>query len=466
MAEEYVKSVFQLLDFAPYQGSYFQEFTLKGFTLEELEARANGVELRLNTDVAGGYLREEESFSLSGEVVFVGFGIISEDWNWDDYKDVSVKDKIVLVRVNEPDPSNAELFEGQALTYYGRWTYKIEEAARRGAKGIFLIHNDESAGYGWNVVENSWGKEELFLASALDNDLKFRAWIRQEKLREVLGTKGISLDDLYRQSESREFRPVELGFGVDLAGKVSYREATTRNVVGVVEGSDPVLKDKAIVLSAHVDHLGMNPDLAGDQIFNGALDNASGVAAITLAAKILQERQADLKYSIIVLACEAEESGLLGSAYFSENIEPEKVVCDINLDMPSVWGATRDFQAIGGRYSTLEDILQEILAEEGFYYSYYSQSNQGYFYRSDQFSFAKRGIPGIWLSPGEDYLSGDNPVKTYQSKYHTVEDEFDPNWPLDSFVETIRIMTLMVDYLNRQMPELKWKGKMTFPVDR
>ncbi len=466
LAEEYVKSIYQLMDFEPYQGSYFQEFTLQGFTLEELQAQANGVELLLNTDVSGGHLREQESFSMSGDVVFIGFGIVSEDWDWDDYEDVSVRDKIVVVRVNEPDPSNAELFEGKALTYYGRWTYKIEEAARRRAKGILLIHNDESAGYGWNVVENSFGGELLFLPSALENDLRFRAWIREEKLREVLEAKNISLDDLYRQSESREFRPVELGFGMDLSGRVSYREAKTRNVVGVVPGSDPVLKDKAIVLTAHLDHLGMNPDLEGDQVFNGALDNTTGVAAITLAAKIFKDRQEDLRYSLIVVACEAEESGLLGSAYFAQQVDPSKVVANINLDSPSVWGKTRDFQAIGGRFSTLEDILKEILEEEGFYYSYYSQSNQGSFYRSDQFNFAKQGIPALMLSPGEDYVSGGNPKDEYHSKYHTVEDEFDPNWPLDSFVETIKITTLMIDYLNRNTPELKWKGKMTFPVDK
>ena len=467
LAEHYLKSVFKLLDIAPYEGSYFQEFTLKGFTLEALTLMANRYRLGFRKDVVGSYTRESEIFSLTGDAVFAGFGIRSEDWSWDDYKDVSVKDKILLVRVNEPDPSDPELFEGPALTYYGRWTYKIEEAARRGARAILLIHTTESAGYGWHVVENSWGGEEIYLPSAIENNLEFRGWIREEKLRAVLEAGGLALSELYARSEQRDFRPVDLGFQIRIQGRNRFRSFETRNVVGFIPGNDPKLSEKSILLSAHIDHLGMNPSLEGDSIFNGAIDNGSAVAAMIMSAKILKAYEKSLKYSTIILGCEAEESGLLGSLYFANSIDPEHIVANINFESTPVWEKSRDFMAVGARYSTLEDILKKILREEGLTYSTFSLKNQGFFYRSDQFSFARKGIPSIWISAGEDYVSGRNRLKDFfvGGDYHTVDDEYNPGWELESTIQTIRTTCLLVDHLNRLKPEIRWKGRMTFPVD-
>lgn len=477
LAEEYVKSVYELLGLEPYGGSYFQEFELQGYALEDLSVGAKGIELRLGADVVGSYVREEASFSLEGDAVFAGYGIVSDAWSWDDYKDVPVDGKILIVRVNEPGrggtapaaeaADDSTLFEGPALTYYGRWTYKIEEAARRGARGILLVHTDETAGYGWQVVRNSWSGEELYLPLSLENDLAFRGWIREERLGEVLDAAGVSLDGLYRRSESRAFEPVDLGFKVKVKGRNAFRSLETRNVVGYIPGGDPQPSKKAVVLSAHIDHLGMNESLEGDRIFNGAIDNASPVAAMIASARVLAGHRKDLAYSVIVLACQAEEAGLLGSRYFAENIEPADVVCNINFESTPVWGRTRDVMAIGAKYSTLEDILKGILKERGLAYSYFSMSEQGFFYRSDQFSFARRGIPALWISAGEDYLSGVNHLRDFflGGAYHTVDDEFDPAWQLESTIQTVEAAVQLVEYINRHRPVIEWKGKLTFPVD-
>ncbi|MCK4351244.1 MAG: M28 family peptidase, partial [Candidatus Krumholzibacteria bacterium] len=411
LAEEYVQSVFRMYGFEPYYGAdgYFQEFTLKGYSLTELAVKSAGVVLRLGDDVVGSFPRDVESFSLTADAVFCGYGIKSDAWSWDDYKDTDVTGKVVIVRVNEPGRTDPELFEGGALTYFGRWDYKINEAALRGAKAILLVHTTETAGYGWHVVQNSWSGEELYLPSDLENDLSFRGWIREERLREIFIKKGIDLDELYERSETRGFRPVDLELQISAEGRNSYRSFTTRNVVGLIPGSDSAYKDRAILLSAHIDHLGMNEDLPGeDKIFNGAIDNGSAVAAMLATAKALAERSEELKYSVIILACQAEESGLLGSYHFALSLDPKRIVCNINYESTPVWERTGDIFALGAKYSSLESIMHKVLAEQGLEYTYFSMYEQGFYYRSDQFSFARRGIPSIWLSAGDEYESGAN----------------------------------------------------------
>lgn len=467
LAENYIRSVLEILDIAPYGGSYFHEFTLSGHRVDSLSVSLQGEPVEFRDDVMGSYVGNDDSFSLEGELVFAGFGIISEPWSWDDYGELEMEGKILLVRVNEPGREDPELFEGPALTYFGRWTYKIEEAARRGARGIFLVHTRDSAGYGWQVVRNSWGGEELYLPSMLENDLLFRGWIREQKLEEILADRDISLRELYRKSESRDFLPEALGITARIEGDSRHREFRTRNVVGHIKGSDSQLNSKSIILSAHIDHLGMDSSLEGDRIFNGAIDNASAVASMMAVAKRLREQQEKLNYSVIVLACNAEEAGLLGSRYFAAGVEPSSIVANINFESTPVWERSRDFIAVGARYSSLEDIIREIVRDKGLAYSYFSMSNQGFFYRSDQFSFARRGIPAVWLSSGEDYISGVNRLREFfLGDYHTVNDEFEPEWELESTIQTVEVTLDLIDYLNREQPVLQWKGRMTFPVEK
>ena len=478
LAEEYVRSVFRTYGFEPYYGSdgYFQEFILKGYSLTELTVKAAGVTLGFGEDVVGSFPRDVESFSLTAGAVFCGYGIESDAWSWDDYKDIDVAGKIVIVRVNEPDrdrppPLTAEedvLFEGGALTYFGRWDYKIVEAASRGARGILLVHTTETAGYGWHVVQNSWSGEELYLESNLENDLSFRGWIREERLREIFTESGIDLAELFARSETRDFQPVELDLQVSIEGRNSYRSFKTRNVVALIPGSDPELKEKAILLSAHIDHLGMDEDLPGeDKVFNGAIDNGSAVASMLATAKALAERRDELKYSVIILACQAEESGLLGSYHFALSIDPKQIVCNINYESTPVWERTEDIFALGAKYSSLEGILHKVLAEQGLGYTYFSMYEQGFYYRSDQFSFARRGIPSIWLSAGDEYEDGSNHLRNFffGGNYHTVDDEYDPAWPLGGTVQTVETAVRLALHINRHTPEIKWKGRMTFPIN-
>ncbi|MDD3642685.1 MAG: M28 family peptidase [Candidatus Krumholzibacteria bacterium] len=468
LAEEYMRSLFKQFDMEPYEGDYFQQFTLRGFTTLDLVVQANGVRLAFLDDAVGSFVRDGASFSLGGQAVFVGYGIAADAWSWDDYKGADVSGKIVICRVNEPGPGDTGLFEGDALTYYGRWTYKIEEAARRGARGILLVHTDDTAGYGWHVVRNSWGGEELYLPSQIEDGCEFRGWVREKKLREILSAVGRDLGELCEASERRDFEPVDLGFAVTITGRGESRSLIARNVVGVIPGADPLLREKSIVLSAHIDHLGMNESLPGDdRIFNGAIDNGAAVAAMAMTAKLLGERREELHYSVIVLACQAEEAGLLGSRHFAETIDPGSVVCNINFESTPVWGPSRSILGVGAEYSTLERTLELVASDLGLGYSMFSMADRGFFYRSDQFSFARRGIPAVWISAGEDFEDGFNhALEFFTGAYHTVDDEYDPLWELASTRQTIEAAVLLALRIDRETARPAWKRALPFPVDQ
>ena len=471
LAELYMKSLFKFMDLAPGAGdNYLQPFKLIGFTIDRLAVTAAGVKLDYPEDIVGTFTRSSgangenrSEFQLEAEAVFVGFGIKAGLWNWDDYKKTDVKDKIVITRVNDPGMFIPGIFEGNILTYFGRWIYHIEEAARQGAAGILLIHTDETAGYDWNVVKNSWSGEELFLESGLKNNLKFRAWVKESSLRKVLAAKKINLDQLYKKSLTRRFQPVNLGFTVRINGTNSSRELLNNNVAATIPGKSK----KKIVLSAHIDHLGMVPGSPGDNIFNGAIDNGSAVASMMMTAKILKEFQKDLYYTIVVLACNAEESGLLGSRFYVQNVpDRENIIANINFESTPVWGKTSDFMAVGARFSTLEDMLKDIVEKEGLEYSYFSMVNQGFFYRSDQFSFARYNIPALWISAGENDDSGEKKYpRFWKTDYHTVRDQYNPRWPLEGMKQTVKMTLLLIDRLNKTKEEPKWKGRLTFPLD-
>ena len=338
LAEISLQGLFKFMDLQPgVDGSYFQPFEMKGFSNNGFSVKAGGVELEYIDDVVGTVTLEEENIEINGDAVFVGFGVKTGIWDWDDYKDVDVKDKIVVTRVNDPGMVNDDIFEGKTLTYFGRWTYHIEEAARRGAAGILLIHTDESAGYDWNVVRNSWTGEELYISSDLQNNLKFRGWIKESSLRKVLQTKAIDLDELYADSESEDFYPVDLGVNIRILGTNQFRDVTCRNVVAEIEGKTK----ERIILSAHIDHLGTDAGKQGDNIYNGAIDNGTAVGAMMVVAKILKEYQDALHYSVTVLGCNAEESGLLGSKYYAQNTDRSNVIANINFESTPVWGTVR-----------------------------------------------------------------------------------------------------------------------------
>ena len=459
LTEIYLHGLFKLLGL----DSRFQPFSLQGFQLSELNVSACGRELAYREDTVGSYVRPEADFSLEGDAVFVGFGIRTRFWNWDDYKKSDLHGKILLVRVNDPGLYVPQIFDGSALTYFGRWTYKIEEAARAGAAAILLIHTTPTAGYDWQVVKNSWSGEELYLPASLENDLKFSGWIREQSLKSLLAEKKIDLERLYRKSLSRKFRPVDLGFKIRISGRNSFRKLETRNIIGEFPGRS----GKNIVLSAHIDHFGRNIQLEGDQIFNGAIDNSSAVAAMALVAKIFTDAGKKLHYGLTFLACQGEEAGLLGSKYFVANSEREKIVANINFESTPVWEKSLDAFAAGARYSTLEEAMRQVAAAQGLGYSQFSLTDQGFFYRSDQFPFAQAGIPAIWLSAGEKSASGRNRIAEFfkGGAYHTVKDEYDPAWELESLRQTVKLAVGLIEHLNltREIP--RWKSRLTFPVE-
>lgn len=465
LAEIYMQSLFKWMELEPgvENNSYMQPFTLKGFTVTRLDINAGSVSLEYQKDVVGCWVGKEHTFTMAGDAVFVGFGIQADLWKWDDYKDTDVKGKIIIARVNDPGMFNEKIFEGKTLTFYGRWTYHIEEAARRGAAGILLIHTDETAGYDWNVVINSWSGEEVYLESDLENNLKFRGWIKESSLKKILATKKINLDQLYTKSLQPNFKPIPLGFPITINGTCSQRDVINHNVIGVIPGKSP----KKIVLSAHIDHLGKNDKETGDAIFNGAIDNGSAVAAMMVTAKILKEHQNGLYYTVVILACQSEEAGLLGSRYYVKTLaNKEDIIANINFESTPVWGKSSDFMAVGARFSTLEDMLKTILEKEGLTYSYFSMTNQGFFYRSDQFSFARYNIPAIWISAGENDDSGEKKYpRFWKTEYHTIKDEYDPNWKLEGLRQTIQVTVRLVDYLNQNQLVPKWKRPLTFPVE-
>ncbi len=461
LAEKYVRGMLQFMDIEPYGESYLQPFKLMGFTTKELVLKCNGLTFDYPEDAVGTFTGDPDSFSLEGDAVFIGFGTKTDLWEWDDFKGYDINGKFVIARVNDPGMFLGDIFEGKILTYFGRWTYHIEEAQRRGASGILLIHTDASAGYGWNVVQNSWGGEELFLESGLTGNMKFRGWIKDSSLKKILSKSEISLEDLYERSLKKDFSPVPLGFKIGVSGKRSFREVMNNNVIGFIKGKS----DKSIVISSHIDHLGMDPGKAGDNIFNGALDNGTAVTSLLLTAKILKSFEKNLYYSIIILAPNAEESGLLGTKYFVQNCDRSGIIANINFESTPVWERAGSIMGVGARFSTMEDMMKLIAKREGLEYSYFSMSNQGFYFRSDQFPFAYYDIPAIWISAGEDDASGENMyLNFWKKKYHTVKDEYDPGWNLGGLKQTIEFTLFLIEHINKKRLEPKWKRKLTFPV--
>lgn len=462
LAENYVESMFKMFGLEPGVGDgYRQPFTLKGFRSVISAIDAGGQALQFPGDIVGVCPREIPGFTVEGEAVFCGFGIASDLWQWDDFKNVDVKDKILIVRASDPGHYDPKLFEGSIMTYFGRWTYKIEEAIRRGARGILIVHTDDAAGYDWNVVINSWSKENLFLPAALQNNLEFRGWIKEEALKRVLAANKIDIAKLYKLSLQKKFKPQPLGFRVRVQGTNEFRETRTSNIVGKISGKS----DRCIVFSAHTDHLGRNPKQSGDNIYNGAIDNGSAVAAMLLTAKLLKEFQAELPYTVVFLACQAEEEGLLGSRYFVAQADRSKIIANINYESSPVWGETRSVVGVGARFSTFEDRLKEISAANGLQYEDFTLNDRGFFYRSDQFPFALCDIPAVWVSAGDAFVDGRHHIFEYfTGPYHTVKDEYDPTWEFTALKQTVQLGLELVAGIDKPENFPRWKTRLTFPV--
>jgi Zn-dependent M28 family amino/carboxypeptidase len=456
LAALYLETRFRLLGLEPGASkvSYLQEVPLVGIeTLPEskleIATPAGRTLLGPLEEYVANSETQKEVEVIEAPVVFVGYGIVAPEFRWDDFKGVDVKDKVLLMLVNDPPSPSPALFGGKALTYYGRWTYKYESAARAGAAGAILIHTDESAGYGWNVVRNSWGRERPYVALGPDSPprLKLAAWVTEKLARYMFKTTAQSFDDLRKAAASRDFHPVPLDIRVQARLVTKVRPITTWNVIGRLPGSDPSLKEQTVIFTAHYDHLGRGTPEGGDDIYNGARDNASGVATMIEAARLLTLLPKPPRRDLLFIACAAEEGGLRGSEYYAAHpvVPTHLTAANINLDGMSVWGEPRDFSFLGAERSSLNEVVTAASKALGFRVVTDPHPEQGSFYRSDQFNFAKVGIPAFSLDPGLDFVGkpqgyGERMWKDYEEKrYHRPDDEYDTSFDLSGSATAARI---------------------------
>jgi Zn-dependent M28 family amino/carboxypeptidase len=382
-------------------------------------------------------------------IVFAGYGVTAPERGWDDFKNVDVRGKIIMVLINDPDFEGGEgQFGGKAMTYYGRWTYKYEEAARRGAAGVMIVHETAPASYGWNTVKNS--NTNTMFDIVRDNPAAshpaMESWITGETARKLLAESGQSLDALKTAARRKDFQPVQLPATLSVTANANTQVITSQNVVGLLPGKRR--PDETIVYSAHWDHLGIGlPDANGDNIYNGALDNASGIAQLIEQARAFA-RGPRPDRSVVFLAVTAEEKGLLGSEYYARNpLYPlSKTVAVLNTDGGALYGRSRDFSTSGSAKQELQDLLVEEGVKQGRRYSPDSKPEAGYFYRSDHFSMAKVGVPAISYEPGDDLLNGGTErgralAEDYTAKrYHQPDDEFDPSWDFSGMAEDTQLL--------------------------
>ncbi len=448
IAEEYIATQLQAFGVKPGVGdsSYFQRVPIDVVKADPATIRvvASGkanANLRFTDDVVVWPGSATESSSARGELVFVGYGAVAPEYKWDDFKNTDVRGKILLVLVNDPPAPAAEpnLFGGKAMTYYGRWTYKYEEAERRGAAGVLIVHTTGPAGYPWHVVVNSNSTEHRLLPRdpAAPAPIGVRGWITDSAATVLLAQAGLNMTQLRRQAESRDFRPVSTGIIIDASMKNSMQHMSANNVVGVVRGIDPKVRDEYVAYSAHWDHFGIGPVVNGDSIYNGAVDNASGVATVLAIAHAAAEGVKPRRSQLFIFVT-AEESGLLGSAYFGQHptVPASKIVAALNMDVVNVNGRVRDLNVMGDNKSSLGPTLAQMVRAQGIRLSPDPHPEAGHFYRSDHFSFAKVGIPSVSIGPGVDYVGrpagwGQKQAEDWTAhNYHQPSDEYRSDFDL------------------------------------
>jgi Zn-dependent M28 family amino/carboxypeptidase len=447
----YLEEQFRALRLAPGNpdGTFVQNVPLAGIrSTAEGSFRAGARRIALNSlkDFVGVSERLEDSISVrNSDVVFVGYGVVAPEYQWDDYKGLDVKGKTLVMLIN--DPPVPGLFKDKAMTYYGRWTYKYEIGVAKGADAVIIIHETEAAAYPFEVVIGSWGQENFDLDPQVTPPLKLQGWVSLDKGKELLESAGKDFEVLKKQAASRDFKPVPLGATATFEIKNKVRKVRSRNVLAKLEGSDPAVKDQYLIYTAHWDHLGRNEGLEGDQIYNGAIDNASGTATLLELASAFSKLSVKLRRSILFLSVTAEEKGLLGARYYAEHpLYPlAKTVANINFDGINQWGRTSDIVVIGRGNSTLDDVLAEAARAQNRVLVDDPESQKGYYYRSDHFEFAKQGVPALYTHSGDQYI-GKPPgfAKTKRDEYtnnayHKVTDDVKPDWDLSGAVEDLAL---------------------------
>jgi Zn-dependent M28 family amino/carboxypeptidase len=441
------------IGFKPVDGGWQQSFDVVGMTADmpkQWKFQRGGKSASFkwwDQYIASSGVQSESGSIKDAEVVFVGYGIQAPEYGWDDFKGQDLKGKVLLMLNNDPD-WDPQLFAGTTRLYYGRWTYKYESAARQGAAGAIIIHTTPSAGYPFQVVQTSWSGEQFELPAENEPRIQAQSWMTEDAARELVALAGQDLSKLVEAAKSKDFAPVALGVTTSLEFKNTLHKARTANVYGVLPGSDAKLANEYVIYTAHHDHLGVGqPDAEGDKIFNGAMDNASGVAQLLAIGKAFKALPTAPKRSVMLLFVAAEEQGLLGSEYYAlhPNVAPGRIAANINYDGGNIWGRAKDIVYVGKGKTTLDPAVEAIAAVQGRTVTADQFPDRGHFYRSDQFNFAKIGVPALYLDTGTDFIDkpagwGKQQHEEYEAKrYHQPSDEIDPSWNFDGMIEDAQL---------------------------
>ena len=464
IAADYIATQFALAGLQPAgeNGTYMQRVPMVGVATDPSSSVAFTIKdkplaLRNLEDIVAIDESQSATSDLDAPLVYVGYGIVAPEYNWNDYKDLDVKGKVLLMLVNEPPSEDPDFFKGPALTYYGRWTYKYEQAARLGAAGVILIHQTAMASYGWDVVRNSWGGERAYLRTENTQKLKLAAWVQYDIAEKLAASIDKSADDLLRMAKMRDFKPITLPVQIKTHMTSKIRPFESNNVIAELVGSDDKLKNEAVLYSAHYDHLGIRPGMAGDNIYNGAVDNATGCGMLIEMARAFASTPQAPRRSILFTAVTAEEQGLLGSEYLAHHlpIPAGKISIAFNFDGIRPDGVPEAIQASGAERTNFYLTTYGTAKEFGYDVKPDSNPAAGHYYRSDHFSFAHVGIPAFSVQEGLKYKGhpldwGIQRENDYdEHRYHQPGDEFDPTWDFSGLAD-----------LSRFSIELGWKAAM------
>ena len=461
-------------------GAWQQPFDIVGIKGQfpkswRFQGRSEHVDLAWREDyIAVSGLQSETVSVDDAELVFVGYGIQAPEFHWDDFKGMNLTGKILVMMNNDPD-WDPNLFAGKRRLYYGRWDYKYESAARQGAAGAIIIHTTPSAGYPWQVVQSSWGGEQFGLPAGSEPRVKVEAWATEDAVRRLLKSGGYDLEKLTAAARSREFHPVPLGIRTSISFTNKLASLQTANVGGVLPGSDAKLAPQVVVLSAHHDHFGIGePDASGDRIYHGAVDNASGCAQVLAIAQALAALPERPRRSVLALFVAGEERGLLGSQYYAQHpsFATGRIAADINIDSGNIFGRTRDATSIALGKSSLDEIAARVAAAQGRVVKGDQFPDRGYYYRSDQFSFARIGVPALFFNDGTDFIGrpagwGREQIEQWElHKYHQPSDRLDSGWNFDGMIEDAQLAMLSAWLIAQADTLPTWKPGDEFEAAR
>lgn len=472
----YLKGEFEKLGLKPGNGnSYFQEVPMVEIKSQPtgpliLQGKTEKISLNYLDDfvMASRHIQNQVQL-LNSELVFAGYGIVAPEYDWNDYKNLNVKGKTVVVLVNDPGFADSTLFKGKTMTYYGRWTYKFEEAARQGAAGVIIIHDTKPASYAWTVVRSGWSKSKLYLEAEDNNRSRalVEGWITMDSAKKLFKLAGVS-DTLLVLAGKKGFKPVNLGVRTSATINNEIKKSVSNNVLAVWPGTER--KDEYIIYTAHWDHLGKGEAVNGDSIYNGAADNASGVAALLEIARAFTLEKKKQSRSVLFLAVTAEEQGLLGSEYYTTHpVYPvNKTVADINMDVLQPFGQMKDIILVGKGQSELDAYADEAAGKQGRITRGEPDPSGGWYFRSDHFNFAKTGIPALYIENGSDAKKhdeawGEAQKKDYNdNRYHAPADEYSASWDLSGIIEDMQLLFYIGYKLSNERTFPGWKAGSEF----